>query len=70
MSKQCCGTCKWGKFEMTKHDPPRIKDRVGRCEWPLPDLLFPISMRSPLEYRRGYVTPNGDECPTWEAKDK
>ncbi len=74
MPKQTCGTCKWGKFEMTGGKRPRINPN-GRaiCVWPEPaPPVLPISITQSYGYRHSYnrmgIVAEWSGCPTWEVK--
>jgi len=64
---QCCGTCRWAKWSMTKGDPPRIKrDAAVHCDWPFIAPVIPQAAR--FSYDVHYVTEKyGTECPVWEV---
>ncbi len=73
-SERCCGTCKWGEFQMTGHVPPRPKDKAGKCNWPIPDLPLPISISvtaAPLSQliNKHSVWPFDEICQTWAPKE-
>ena len=66
--KQTCGTCKWARFEqMSKHNPPRLLNKAGRCGWPMPKIVIAKSIETLMPYRSA-IWPNDSNCPTWEAK--
>ena len=67
--KQTCTTCKWAKFEMTNHNPPRQKlNQCGECCWPMPVVVaLPLCMPPPSTYR-GAIWPNYSGCLVWEVK--
>lgn len=70
MPKRCCGTCAFAKFEMTKHDPPRIKPKSAtRCLWRT-IIVFPDSVpERDRIFRPNYVTADfGQACPCWQAQ--
>jgi hypothetical protein len=71
LPEKCCGTCKWGKFEMSNHNPPRIL-RGGRaeCLFPLPEIPPMPSCVDPIRpYKRSIYDAMGTDCPTWAAKE-
>jgi hypothetical protein len=70
-----CKTCKWAVFEMTKHKPPRVNEKyVGRCEWPVPEMVaLPLSItgitgRFVDELYKGAILAGLEGCPVWEGK--
>jgi hypothetical protein len=70
MSEKTCGNCKWGRFKMTWHNPPRPQNgRAGECEWPMPTILFPLAVTRAVGYQepsKGAVWPEFANCPVWE----
>ena len=69
MSAKRCGTCRFGKFEMTSHATPRPKNQAGVCLWqPSGPILVPSCVK--VSMFRSYTWPrDGTECPTWEGKE-
>lgn len=69
-----CGTCKWGEFQMTAHNPPRLKNQAGICKWPVPPLIpLPISITGRYGFDsfltiRSHVWPNEIGCLVWKQK--
>lgn len=78
-----CGNCKWGKFPMTEHVPPRPKaNAFGECTFEIKPLLNELFSKIPAVFSYGSrwktamdafgcTTTWPDEghgCPTWEAK--
>ena len=61
-----CVSCKWAKFDMTKHSPPRAKG-PGSCEWPVPVIAWPLSLHPPRHVKNS-IWPDYKNCPTFEAK--
>ena len=74
MPNQCCGNCKYGKFEMTRHNPPRPKNQSGRCAYEVvfdtSDLPFSIDRERVIgAYRQMLIWPDmGVGCPCWEYR--
>ncbi len=69
--RQCCGTCKWGNFTMTNHNPPRInKNLSGRCGWPIPKFDVAISVRGMECIYKVSVASGFEGCPVWAAREK
>jgi len=74
MPNQCCGNCKYGKFEMTRHNPPRpVKRKIGYCMFDTaPNLAeakthFPTCVK--LDFSNFYIGPSdGCKCPVWERR--
>lgn len=70
-SPQSCTTCKWGRFEMTNHKPPRINPtRSGKCLYPEERIALPFSITKAYGFSlyRCAVWPHLAGCPTWEPK--
>jgi len=70
-----CGSCRFVTFQMTKHNPPRIKHQAAsKCKWippeiKIPDSVFMLSENRRLTITTGYVTPSmGHTCPCYEAR--
>ena len=73
--KQTCATCKWSRFPMTAHVPPRIKaGHVGECLWPIPECpQLPLAITTTRSWSgawnsRRWMAPDETGCPCWEAK--
>lgn len=74
-----CLDCKYARWEMTKHDPPRINPRQpGRCTYHVGPLLVPKSvdanaLESLVNPFRGRPAIWADaphvDCPTWERRE-
>jgi hypothetical protein len=72
--KQNCGSCKWGRFLMTNHTPPRPRPHyTGECAYMVGrDALtrppgLPSSIR--VMFDQTFIRPeHGTACPCWEAK--
>jgi hypothetical protein len=73
---QSCATCKYGRFTMTKHNPPRpVKN--GVCRFPPVELKLPECVTSCYGFDTMLVTlstrttwpDNGATCPVWEAEE-
>lgn len=73
---QTCGTCRWGRFPMTRQAKPKIrKGSYGWCEWPDPSERLPFSITGHFLFRapvipRCEITPEETNCPCWAAKEK
>lgn len=66
-----CITCKWSRFEMTSHKPPRVKRMlVGACEWPVPEAVQPLANSIKVTFNRIHIWPDYTNCPVWEGKDE
>jgi hypothetical protein len=69
-----CQDCKWFRCDTwTAHKTPRIANGARiTCEWPVPDMVLPISITRKWDYRNiksgSYADPNWTDCPTFEAK--
>ncbi len=66
-----CATCRWGQFEMTKHNPPRIRPcRAGTCQYDTRQIRLPLSVSYAWNraLRKEYIWPHYSDCPCWEAK--
>ena len=79
---QSCANCKYGRFEMTKHRPLRIKDRYGICQFLIIDLVNELFAKLPecatsmhncqriADEADVHViwTDMGQHCPVWDGK--
>lgn len=76
-----CIACKWARFQMTNHKPPRVKQKqFGDCDWPVPEppplaisvvrggywYFFPEEGHT----RKVHIWPDYANCPVWEEKDE
>ena len=80
MPNQCCGNCKYGKFQMTRHDPPRPRPKhFGYCDFPmLPNTNeFLSKIPSAADHKEILEVANrtchtwpdmGAGCPVWERR--
>ncbi len=69
LPEKCCGTCRWGRFEMTAHKPPKIKlGEPGECDFPLDSIAVPRSVGGKRFLYKCVAWPEWDRCPTWEVK--
>lgn len=70
---QCCGNCQWFYYidVVSKHSPPRFPlNAGGRCEWPMPVIAWPISIRQEdwkFTRRQWVWISDGPGCPAWAA---
>jgi hypothetical protein len=76
-----CLTCKWAKWTMTKHNPPRMKNgSAGTCTYPMTRVALPSAFRgssyastSPevLERMKCYISRERPfvNCRVWEKAD-
>ena len=63
---QNCGSCKWGKWQLTAKGNP--KRTYGDCTFPFtPPTVVPDCYSS--TYHKTHVwRDQGTSCPTWKAK--
>lgn len=60
-----CRTCKWSRWYLTP--TKRIKkDEAGRCLAPLPVVVLPSCVPSPVWNRQAIWPSDGEECPAWK----
>lgn len=68
-SVQTCGNCRWSRFRMTKHEPPRPRpQRTGECLWPVPELPVLPQCIEGYDLNRRAIWPEMTDCPVWEKK--
>jgi hypothetical protein len=64
VTKEDCGSCKWGVFST----PPGIKNpdtwALGMCSWPIDQIALPASM----DFFISKVYFDSVGCETWEPK--
>lgn len=68
MAVRTCGGCRYAEgFELTKHEPPRLKNKYGRCGYPLPALPMVFKLPEAVSV----IWPNEDatKCPCFEPKE-
>lgn len=74
---RCCGTCKWGRFELTPTGKPK-KFIAGRCSFPIDAGAIRVFLGEHLPtcvsnelggpfHRDGIWPDGGEECGVWEG---
>lgn len=62
-----CATCKYARFEMTNHKPPRINsNKYGACDWPIPVFTVALSVIN-AGTLRVHIWADMSDCPVWEG---
>lgn len=51
MAMNVCRNCKWAQWQMTAHNPPRVKKAAyGHCTYPVERIAIPMSLDSQARY--------------------